>query len=485
MSVDLVNEETALLSSPGRKVQTRTPLPKLQLSVIMLVQICEPLASQSIYPYINQLVSELDITGGDEKKVGYYAGLIVECQNRILLAQTNDSCAQESLFFFTEALTVLQWSRASDRIGRKPILIIGLFGVAVSILCFGLSHTFWTLIASRCLCGLLNGNIGVMKSAMGDLTDRTNRAEGFAYLPIVWAIGASIGPLIEGSLARPNDRFPSIFSGTFWKEYPYFLPCLVTGSFVFISCFVVLAFFKEEYQQTVPLKNRAHRISTEGGDHDGPLPLRELFIFPVIISVSNYVALAFLNTTLGALLPLFLAMPIEIGGLGLPPPTIGLILSAYGLATGLFQVFFFARMVRRFGEKRVFVNGMTTCIFVFTLFPIMSIIAQRAGLTLSVWILVGCVLALGALMDTSFGAIFMLVTASAPKSSRGTVNGLSQTSVALARAIGPAMSTSLFSLSVQHNLLGGYMVYFVYFLLSILALILAGRLPDEAWEDAD
>jgi hypothetical protein len=48
-----INEETTLLSRPERK--PRTPLPKLQLSVIMLIQICEPLASQSIYPYINQV----------------------------------------------------------------------------------------------------------------------------------------------------------------------------------------------------------------------------------------------------------------------------------------------------------------------------------------------------------------------------------------------------------------------------------------------
>ncbi|KAJ6488140.1 major facilitator superfamily domain-containing protein [Mycena vitilis] len=470
----VANEETTLLLGPARKA--RTPLPKLQLSVIMLIQICEPIASQSIYPYINQLVSELDITDGDEKKVGYYA--------------------QESLFFLTESMTVLQWSRASDHIGRKPILMIGLFGAGSSILLFGLSRTFGGLVVSRCLCGLLNGNIGVMKSAMGDLTDRSNRAEGFAYLPIVWAIGASIGPLIGGNLARPHDRFPTLFSGRFWQESPYFLPCLVTGSFVFLSCFVVFAFFKED----APWKSKPHALTEGAGDdllrpvdtptvglvkRTGPRPLRELLVFPVIISVSNYVAIGFLNTTLGALLPLFLAMPIEIGGLGLSPPKIGLILSAYGLATGIFQVVFFARFVHRFGEKRVFINGLITCLPVFALFPVMSMITRHFGISFIVWGLVGCVLALGALMDTSFGAIFMFVTASSPKSSRGSVNGLSQTLVALARAIGPALSTSLFSFSVQHNLLGGYLVYLVFFVLSGLALLLAGRLPDEIWDDVD
>ncbi|KAJ6546345.1 major facilitator superfamily domain-containing protein [Mycena sp. CBHHK59/15] len=441
ISMSDVNEETALLAAA--KPKSPTPLPKLQLSVIMLIQICEPLASQSIYPYINQLVSELDITGGDERK--------------------------ESLFFLTEAMTVLQWSRASDHVGRKPILLIGLCGTALSMICFGLSRTFLALVVSRCLTGLLNGNIGVMKSAMGDLTDRTNRAEGFAYLPVVWAAGASLGPLIGGALSRPHDRFPTLFPGAFWHDFPYFLPCAVTGGFVFFSCFVVLVLFKEG----------ASRART------GPLPLRELLTFPVLISVSNYVALAFLNTTLGALLPLFLAMPLPLGGLGLPPATIGLVLASYGAATGLFQVFFFARLIRKLGERRVFINGLATCLPAFALFPLTSVVAQRYGVAGPVWGLVGCVLALGALMDTSFGAIFMYVTASAPRSSRGTANGLSQTTVALARAVGPALSTSLFSLSVQRGLLGGYAVYLVFFVLSGMALLLARQLPEQVWEEVD
>jgi len=53
---------------------------------------------------------------------------------------------QESLFFATEALTVYQWSRTSDRIGRKPVLIIGLIGTMLSMLSFGLSRTFFALV---------------------------------------------------------------------------------------------------------------------------------------------------------------------------------------------------------------------------------------------------------------------------------------------------------------------------------------------------
>ena len=61
------------------------------------------------------------------------------------------------------------------------------------MLCFGLSRTFPALVASRSLVGLLNGNVGVLKSMLGELTDDTNLAQGFAFLPIVWSMGATIG----------------------------------------------------------------------------------------------------------------------------------------------------------------------------------------------------------------------------------------------------------------------------------------------------
>lgn len=54
-----------------------TPLPKLQLGVCILIQFAEPITALCILPFINQLVSELDITHGDQSRVGYYVGIIV------------------------------------------------------------------------------------------------------------------------------------------------------------------------------------------------------------------------------------------------------------------------------------------------------------------------------------------------------------------------------------------------------------------------
>ena len=53
---------------------TRTPLPKLQLTILLFIQLAEPIASTVIYPFVNQLVRETGITKGDERKTGYFAG---------------------------------------------------------------------------------------------------------------------------------------------------------------------------------------------------------------------------------------------------------------------------------------------------------------------------------------------------------------------------------------------------------------------------
>ncbi|KAF9560725.1 MFS general substrate transporter [Agrocybe pediades] len=465
------DERTHLLSDNPPPPLSRTPLPKFQIAIILVLQLCEPITSQSIYPYINQLISELDITGGDERKVGYYAGLI------------------ESLFFATEALTVLQWSRASDHFGRKPILLIGLLGTAISMLSFGLSRTFWALVLSRCLTGLLNGNIGVMKSVMGELTDSTNRAEGFALMPVVWGAGATMGPLIGGSLSRPHERFPKLFSWTFWKEFPYFLPCLVGSAFTLASFLLTLFCFKE----TIPKRRHSDQIldvceGTKARERksDDPVPLRELLVWPILISVSNYVVLAFLNIALCALLPLFLAMPLEIGGLDLDPPAIGYIIGSYGAGSAIFQAFYFAKAVRKFGEKKIFVGGISIFLPVFCLFPFINKAALAFGKESPVVLgLVLLLLSLLAVMDMAYGSIFMFITASSPnKRSLGATNGLSQTTVSIARAIGPALSTSLFSYCVQNNVLGGYGVYAIFVCLSGMALSLASLLPEKVWEES-
>ncbi|KIJ19138.1 hypothetical protein PAXINDRAFT_166983 [Paxillus involutus ATCC 200175] len=69
----------------------------------------------------------------DSYHAGYHAGMI------------------ESLYFATQAMTILQWSRASDRVGRKPVLLLGIFGLSLSMLQFiTYIYDFGIKVAGEC-----------------------------------------------------------------------------------------------------------------------------------------------------------------------------------------------------------------------------------------------------------------------------------------------------------------------------------------------
>ncbi|KAF9230341.1 MFS general substrate transporter [Melanogaster broomeanus] len=481
------DESVPLLPSPAVVIKRPTPLPKLQITILLLVSLIEPIASQCILPFINeaktdmQLVADLDITGGDKRKVGYYAGLI------------------ESLFFVTQALTTLQWGRLSDYVGRKPVLLMGTFGLGLSMLCFGLSSTFWGLVASRCITGALNGNVGVMKSMMGELTDETNRAQGFAFQPMIRSAGVALGPIIGGSLSRPQEQFAPLFSGTFWAEYPYFLPCFVVTIFAAFTFVVLLTCLNETLPGTFLSKPPPTVVDREAcclygatGDADSetlesPVPLRSLLIPKILLPIACYGSIAMLEIAMFALQPLFYSTPIELGGLGFSPATIGFWMSGLGIGNGIFQAFFFAPLVSKVGSKTMFRIGHGAFIVVFALFPLTSVMAKTYGSdSWSVKVLLFCQVCFNVMQATSFTSILMFIVAPAPNQrSLGAINGLAQTTASALRAIAPWMATSMFAYSVEYNILGGYGVYLVMVLMTLATTGLGGMLPAEPgrWTD--
>ena len=99
---------------------------------------------------------------------------------------------------------------------------------------------------------------------MGELTDSTNRAQAFILIPAGFGFATTIGfvarlfyvmmqffdrqtsrPMIGGSLSHPHERFSKTFPGSFWKDYPYFLPCLVSFTYVLFTLLITIAMFKE------------------------------------------------------------------------------------------------------------------------------------------------------------------------------------------------------------------------------------------------
>lgn len=133
--------------------------------------------------------------------------------------------------------------------------------------------------------------------------------------------------------------------------------------------------------------------------------MRAILVPPVLISVANYALLAIMDIAYRAIQPLFYSTPIELGGLGLSPASIGMAMGAYGIMNGILQALFFARLVRRWGPKVIFCAGMLIFIPLFAMFPVINVLARQRGLSNLVWAVVALQLALAVVMDMAFGAL--------------------------------------------------------------------------------
>ncbi|KAJ1566578.1 hypothetical protein HK405_009260 [Cladochytrium tenue] len=201
-----------------------TPLPRKIMFVLSVVILSEPMSMTILFPFVYFMVKGFGIA--DEKDIGYYVGFIA---SSFSLAQL------------------------SDRIGRRPVLLFGLLGNTISVLMFGQSHSLAWAIGSRALCGFLNGNIGVAKCLLGEITDETNQAKAFSIFGLMWGIGLIIGPVLGGVLADPARQLPWLFGGCpFLLANPYFLPCLLSACVSLVGFGV--GFF--HLDETLPARRR-------------------------------------------------------------------------------------------------------------------------------------------------------------------------------------------------------------------------------------
>ncbi|KAH9030844.1 MFS general substrate transporter [Lactarius deliciosus] len=454
----------------------RTLLPTAQICILLTAWLADSILSHSISPYLNQLVRELPEVGGDARKVGYYTGIIV----RLTFLTERDmhrTARQTSICYAGDATTSLQWNRLSDHVGHKPILLSSLVGITLSILLFGLSRSFWVLALSRCLHSAMRGYYGVIKSMIAELTDETNVAQGFSMPPVAWSLGYMIGPLIGGGLSRPQDRWPHIFSHPFWVDYPYFLPCLVAAMFTCLSFVLTALYLEETINLRPPGKPRQARRNSDTPEGEAsdvpdlnepekPPPLRSVLTKPVVVTLINYAMLAFLEAVVMSYIPLVWSTPVEYGGLGLSPASIGLWLSLY----------------YRFGSRCVFFFSITSCAVIYAIFPFENLaVVAGGGPNMAVWMLIILQLSSLCILDMGHGTMNIYVSSAAPnKRSLSTIYGLSHLVNSVLSVVGLGADL-LFVFSLTHNILGGKLAYIV--LLGVVGVTLgfSTQLPKSTW----
>jgi DHA1 family tetracycline resistance protein-like MFS transporter len=99
--------------------------------------------------------------------------------------------------------------RLSDRYGRRPILLVSVFGTFIGFLLFGFATTLWMLFAARTLDGITGGNLSVAQAYISDVTDAKNRAQGLGLIGAAFGLGFIIGPVTGGLLSQFGYNIPA------------------------------------------------------------------------------------------------------------------------------------------------------------------------------------------------------------------------------------------------------------------------------------
>jgi len=228
------------------------------------------------------------------------------------------------------------------------------------------------------------------------------------------------------------------------------------------------------------------RVGCDGPAHDmeGPLPLRALLTRPVVVSVANYGVIALLDMTAGTLISLIWSTPVEFGGLGMSPASVGLWTAGYGIMNCIFQFVAFPGFVRRFGPRSVVIASILCYFPIFVMFPFENLALRDSsrGLNPAARLLIVLQLSAASFAAMGSGAIFMYVSTAAPnKRSLGATNGVAQTMVSIQRTVGPAAAASLLAFSLEHNILSGNFVYVMLLAIVSLGLSVAVLLPKNTW----
>ncbi|MCJ1382961.1 hypothetical protein MMC17_006074 [Xylographa soralifera] len=152
-----------------------------------------------------------------------------------------------AVFSLAQCITAIGWGRASDRFGRKPIILLGLFCTMNASLLFGFSRSLAWAIAARAFAGASNGTVGIIRTTVAEMVpQKILQPRAFSVMPLVWTIGSIFGPILGGALAKPASRYPEIF-GTkgFFIDFPFALPNMVASALFVIGLSTGLLFLKE------------------------------------------------------------------------------------------------------------------------------------------------------------------------------------------------------------------------------------------------
>jgi len=303
----------------------------------------------------------------------------------------------------------LFWGRLSDRIGRRPVLLMTIVGSGLGYLALAYTPNIWVAIALRGAGGFFSGNMSAIQGYMVDVSPPQKLAGRLGLIGSAFGIGFVVGPALGGLLARPE-----LGAAGFQP------PLLLSAGLCALATAGIVAFVRESRQ--------GGGAVTRGNPFAA---LGEAARHPVLASAFGVIAVGFFaSSALWSVLGLWMDARFGWG-----PRQVGLVMALTGVASALSQGLFAGMAVRRLGPGPTMVGGLifaSTCLMALAASPTGSF--ATVALTLSV---IG-----HALWQPAATAI---VSRAADPDRQGAVLGAASASGSLARVIGPVISGALFS----------------------------------------
>ncbi|TGO48730.1 hypothetical protein BCON_0231g00120 [Botryotinia convoluta] len=495
--------------------QHQSPLPIKQLAVLAVIALAEQTALNSISPYLPQMTSKFPEV--DPSQIGLYVGTIA------------------SSFAFAQFTTNFFWGWLSDRIGRKPVVMLGTLLTSACFVAFGFCRTLWQAVLVQALMGMVNGNQGVISTCLGEITDRSNQSKAFVYLPVIYGIGGITGPALGGLLIFEENPFNKGHP----NPYPYLLPNLFAASILLLDL-VLAGFFLEESLEEAknlpPLKHRMKSLFTwmwqftEGARHptytrtpsqrallhdsdssdeedseaesllsmgdffqssnEAHLSYKEVLNRDTVILLGTYLIFQLSNISFNSLYPIFASAP-ERAGRALSPSEIGLSLSFAGIVTIVFQIGIFGKLKEKMGNKATYRSGLFLFFISMMLMPWIGYKDSPPPFGIGngklwLWVELGFVLLLKTVAAVGgLTSALLLITNSAPNHGvLGTLNGLAQTLSAAGRAAGPFLSGGLFTLGTKIKN-GGLLTWGVFSGIALVGFVFSWGIRGKDLESGD
>jgi multidrug resistance protein len=301
------------------------------------------------------------------------------------------------------------WGRFSDRFGRRPALLVSLFGSALAFVIFAFADTIGMLFLCRIVQGASGGTTGVMQAYVGDSVPPKERAKALGWLSAATNTGVMIGPAIGSAVWVFGARVPGLLAASL---------CLVN----LLLAFLVLPESRPERKEGEPVAKKVSISSMVWETIRHPWGATAELIWVYAIAMTAF-------SSMTAVLALYLMKEFDMD-----EASIGYVFPLLGAVSVVMRAGILGKLVSRFGEIRLMRAGALLLALGLVAFPL----PRHLAALIPVMLLVPIGTAL------LFPATSALVSQRCEKTMLGQVMGVQQSFGGMARIFGPIWAGAAF-----------------------------------------